>query len=216
MPMDAANSGAMKALVIFACALAPCTLGGAAIEGKVKLPPTRGAGATARYQTAVRPGPPDPPAAVVYLEGPSIPTETNAIVEVGQRKYQFTPGLLPVQKGTTIKFPNHDDDYHNVFSLSQSKRFDLGKYHKHEEPPARKFTEAGMVKLFCELHAHMRGTILVLETPYFVKTQKDGSYHLKDLPLGSFTLKAWVDDKVFERTVDLKEGETLKIDFGGK
>jgi plastocyanin len=206
----------VKTLLVIALLFAHCAYAGAAIEGKVKLPAARGPAVTARYQTAVPAGPPDPPAAVVYLEGKGIATETNAVLEVGQKKYQFTPGLLPIQKGTMVKFPNHDDDYHNVFSVSKSKRFDLGKYRKDEEPATQKFDQAGAVKLFCDIHAHMRGTILVLETPYFVKTQKDGSYRLTDLPAGSYTLKAWVDEKVFEKPVELKNGETLKVDFTGK
>lgn len=206
----------MKLLLVLALMIAPLARAGAAVEGKVKLPAARGSGATARYQTAVPAGPPDPPAAVVYLEGPGLATETNAVVEVGQKKYQFTPGLLPIQKGTTVKFPNHDDDYHNVFSVSKSKRFDLGKYHKHEEPATQKFDKPGVVKLFCDIHAHMRGAILVLETPHFVKTAKDGSYRLENLPPGSYTLKAWVDEKIYEKPVQLKDGETVKVDFTGK
>ena len=206
----------MKALLVFAFALAPVAFAGATVEGKVKLPPARTAAASARYQTAVPAGPPDPPSAVVYLEGPGLPAETNAVVEVRQKRYQFTPGLLPIQKGTTVRFPNLDDDYHNVFSLARTKRFDLGKYNKDEEPPSQKFDQPGVIKLFCDLHSHMRGTILVLETPYFVKTEKDGSYRLKDLPAGSYKLKAWVNENVFEKAVELKDGETLKVDFSGK
>lgn len=206
----------MKPLLVFALLIAPLAYAGATVEGKVKLPPSRSSAATARYQASVPAGPPDPPAAVVYLEGPGFPAETNAVLEVGQKKYQFTPGLLPVQKGTTVKFPNRDDDYHNVFSLSKSKRFDLGKYRKEEEPATQKFDQPGVIKLFCDIHAHMRGTILVLETPYFVKTEKDGAYRLENLPAGAYTLKAWVDEKVFEKPVQLKDGETLKVDFTGK
>jgi hypothetical protein len=103
-----------------------------------------------------------------------------------------------------------------VFSLSGAKRFDLGKYRKDELPATQRFDQAGVVKLFCDIHSHMRGTILVLETPHFVKTEKDGSYRLNNLPTGSYTLKAWVNEKVFEKAVVLKDGETLKVEFTGK
>jgi plastocyanin len=215
----AAKLRRMKSLLALLLAIAPIVHAGAAVEGKVNLSGVRTpmAPPNARYQTPVKPGPPEPPAAVVYLEG-SFPGagETDKVLEVGQKKYQFAPGLLPVQTGTTIKFPNFDDDYHNVFSLSESKRFDLGKYLKGEEAASQKFTKPGVVKLFCEIHKHMRGTILVLDTPYFVKTDKDGNYRLKDLPTGSYKLKAWLNEKVWERAVELKDGETLTVNFSGK
>src|ERR1041385_2759667 len=122
----------MKSLLALLLTIAPMVHAGATVEGKVNLSGVRMPPATTRYQTPVPAGPPDPPAAVVYLEIPT-PATTNAVVEVAQKKYQFAPGLLPIQTGTTVKFPNLDDDYHNVFSFSKSKRFDLGKYRKGEE-----------------------------------------------------------------------------------
>jgi plastocyanin len=206
----------MKSLLALMLAFAPIVYAGATVEGKVNLAAVRAPAPAPRYDRPIQIGPPDAPAAVVYLEGDSPAPATNKIVEVAQKKYQFAPGLLPIQKGTTVKFPNEDDDYHNVFSLSKRKRFDLGRYLKNETPASQTFDQPGVVKLFCEIHGHMRGTILVLDTPYFVKTDKNGNYKLTDLPAGSYKLKAWVDEKVFERAVELKDGETLKVDFSGK
>lgn len=207
----------MKTLAAFLLFASVQTWAGATIEGKVTLPAGRGPAASARYQNKPQIGPADPPAAIVYLEGNFPAPAAGGAVEVGQKNYQFAPGLLAVQKGAVVKFPNYDDDYHNVFSLSKSKRFDLGRYRKDEEPASQVFDTPGVVKLYCEIHEHMRGTILVLETPHFVKTGPGGKYSLKDLPAGSYKLKAWIDEKVIlEKPVELKEGETLKIDFSGK
>jgi hypothetical protein len=131
-----------------------------------------------------------------------------------QLAYQFAPGLLPVEKGTVVAFPNLDDEYHNAFSDSAPKRFDLGRYKKDEKQPELRFDQPGLVKIFCDIHDHMRGEILVLDTPYFQKTGPDGRYRLEGLPAGHHVLKAWVQEQmVWERAVDLQDGATLRIDF---
>ena len=78
----------------------------------------------------------------------------------------------------TVEFPNLDDMYHNVFSYSKTKRFDLGRYRKDEKPGSVLFDKPGTVTVHCEIHDRMRGTVLVLETPYFVKTDAQGHYRL--------------------------------------
>ena len=144
---------------------------------------------------------------------PGVPA-SEAKTAMAQHHYQFAPGLVAVERGTTVAFPNLDDEYHSVFSYSKPKRFDLGRYRKNEMPVELVFDEPGLVKLFCEIHDHMRGRILVLDTPYFQKTSPDGRYRLEGLPAGRHVLKAWVDDeKVRERTVDLVEGKTVRVDF---
>ena len=164
--------------------------------------------------------PPEPPTAVVYLEGAPLPandsTATNAIVRVVQQGMQFQPGLLPVRKGTRVEFPNADAFYHNVFSYSKPKRFDLGRYLPNEQAPSVTFDQPGVVKLYCEIHEHMRGTVFVLETPYFTKTDTNGVFRLTGLPAGKFVLKAWADEKVtFERSVEVKPGAALRVSFPG-
>jgi plastocyanin len=197
---------------------------GAVIEGTVALPAASFLPPAApRYpgDTLYVAGTPDPPAAVVYLEtapgaaaarsGPD--AARPPVVEMAQHHYQFSPGLLAIRVGSVVRFPNLDDEYHSVFSYSKAKRFDLGRYHKEETPAELVFDQAGVIKLFCEIHEHMRGTILVLDTPYFQKTDADGHYRLEGLPAGHFVLKAWVDDTVRERPVDLADGATLHVDF---
>lgn len=191
--------------------------GQCAVEGRVPMP--RGAAApqpASRYQ--IRAGtivPAPPPVAVVYLEGKFSNPPPSRPAVLGQKGYQFDHAVLPVQAGTRIEFPNLDADYHNVFSYSRIKRFDLGRYLKGETPPALQFDKPGVVRLFCEIHEHMRGTILVLDTPHFTLSSPEGAYRLGGLPAGNYVLKAWLDEKeTLEKPVTLKPGETLRVDFG--
>lgn len=210
--------------IIVACALLLGTLaaaaqGTASAEGTVALPkPVAQTKVNPRYAGqagALRP--PEPPTAVVFLDGAPLPADdkpgTN-VLQVVQQGMQFWPGLLAVRKGTRVEFPNGDDFYHNVFSYSKAKRFDLGRFLKDEKPATVTFNQPGVVKLYCEIHEHMRGTVIVLDTPYFVKTDTNGVYRLTGLPAGQFKLKAWLDDKlVHERPVELKSGETARVNF---
>ncbi len=164
--------------------------------------------------------PSNPPAAVVYLEG-DFPAArepaTKMTAEMSQKNMQFAPDLVAVRLGTAVAFPNLDDAYHNVFSYSKTKRFDLGRYRKDERPGTVIFDKPGVVAVHCEIHDRMRGTILVLETPYFQKTDTSGHYRIDHLPAGHFLLKAWISEAdVREQAVDLKHGGTLRVDFAGK
>ena len=203
-------------------ALALLLFGGAShaatVEGRVTLRPASAAPvAQPRYPIAatytVRD--PDPPTAIVYIEGDF----TNAAggakpADVAQQGYQFAPALLAVRRGSVIRFPNLDDEYHSVFSYSKARRFDLGRYRRDEAPPTLRFEQPGVVRLFCEIHDHMRGTILVLDTPYFTRTEADGRYRLDGLPAGRWVLKAWIDeDTVREQPVVLQDGSTARADF---
>src|SRR5881392_2034306 len=169
-------------------------LASAAVEGRVELPKSHSAPVQAkRYQIVTKGGvlSTQPPLAVVYLEGSfprpaSLPTK-----EVAQKDLTFIPSLLPVRVGTKVEFPNLDDTYHNIFSYSPPKRFDLGRYRSDEKPvPSQVFDTPGLVTLRCDIHEHMRALILVLDTPYFVVTNPDGRYRLSGLPSGHYTLKA--------------------------
>jgi len=191
----------------------------AIIEGKVTLPPPDPPIASPpRYGGPVGEiAPADPPVAVVYLEGQFPPASTPSSTttnQVWQRGLQFRPALLPVRVGTIVTFPNGDDIYHNVFSYSKPKRFDLGRYRKDDKPAAQLFDKPGVVKLYCEIHEHMRGVILVLNTPFFTRTATNGLYRLDPVPAGKYTLKACVDEKhTREKPVELKSGQTLHVDF---
>lgn len=157
----------------------------------------------------------NPPLGVVYLEGEFPPPTAPEVRQVIQKDLTFTPLLLPVRTGTKVEFPNLDDTYHDVFSYSAPKRFDLGRYRSTEKPvPSQIFDVAGLVTLRCDIHEHMRGLILVVNTPHFVVTDADGRFQLNDLPAGNFTLKVWLDSKTtLERTVELKADSALQVDF---
>jgi plastocyanin len=211
---------ALIVLLLSSAAVAlPSSAGaGAAIEGIVTLPERPPPPLpNPRYQTKTGApvGPPDSPTAVVFVEAAS-PAERAAAprVEIAQHHYQFAPGLLAIERGSKVAFPNLDDEYHSVFSYSKPKRFDLGRYRKDEQPAELVFDQPGLVKLFCEIHDHMRGWILVIDTPYFAKTTTGGHYRLDGVPAGHQVLKVWVDeDTLWERPVDLVDGGTLHADF---
>ena len=190
----------------------------AAIEGHVALPKTHTAPVmNMRYEIITKSGvtATNPPLAFVYLEGSFPKPATPPTAQVAQKDLMFVPTLLPVQVGTKVEFPNLDDTYHNIFSFSAAKRFDLGRYRADEKPvPAQIFDTAGLVILRCDIHEHMRGLILVLDTPHFVVSDPEGHYRLGGLPPGRYTLKAWIDSKTtLERAVELRDGVTLNVDF---
>ena len=190
----------------------------ATVEGRVELPKSHSAPVQAkRYQIVTKGGvlSTQPPLAVVYLDGvfpqpASLPTK-----EVTQKDLTFIPALLPVRVGTKVEFPSLDDTYHNIFSYSPAKRFDLGRYRPDERPvPSQVFDKQGLVTLRCDIHEHMRGLILVLNTSYFVMTDTAGHFRLDGVPAGHYTVKAWIDSRTTrEKPVDLKNGQTLHVDF---
>jgi plastocyanin len=193
-------------------------LAGATVEGRVELPKSRSAPVQAkRYEIVTKAGvlSTQPPLAVVYLDGNFPRPASSPVKEVGQRDLTFIPALLPIQVGTRVEFPNLDDTYHNIFSYSPTKRFDLGRYRPEERPiPSVIFDQPGLVTLRCDIHEHMRGLILVLNTPHFVMTDTAGRFRLSKLPPGHYTLKAWVDSRTTrEKPVDLKDGQTLHVDL---
>src|SRR6266850_2674031 len=156
----------------------------AIVEGRVNLPKSHAPPPVMakRYEIVTNGGvlATKPPLAVVYLDG-SFPIPTShPTKQVAQKDLTFLPPLLPVQIGTTVEFPNLDDTYHNIFSYSPAKRFDLGRYRSEERPiPSQVFDKVGLVTLHCDIHEHMRGLILVLNSPHFVMTDAEGRFRLR-------------------------------------
>ncbi|MDB6132278.1 MAG: hypothetical protein JWM59_521 [Verrucomicrobiales bacterium] len=205
---------ALTALLSLAAAMGAET----AIEGRVELPKGRpGPVVAKRYEIVSKGGviSTDPPLAVVYLEGPFRKPSPPATRQLTQKNLTFIPALLPVQVGTKVEFPNEDDTYHNIFSFSPAKRFDLGRYRPEERPiPSQIFDKAGPVTLRCDIHEHMRALILVLDTPHFVMTGTDGRFRLAGVPDGRYRLKAWTSSKTtLEKQVEIKSGAASRVDF---
>jgi plastocyanin len=209
---------AFLSLVLFS-ASATVAFAQASVEGRVELPKTKSAPVVAkRYEIVTAGGvlATNPPVAVVYLEGSFNKMANPPTKEVAQKDLTFVPGILPISVGTKVEFPNLEKDtYHNIFSYSPAKRFDLGRYRPDEKPvPFQIFDVPGLITLRCDIHEHMRALILVLATPHFTTTDENGRFRLKGLPAGHYTLKAWVDSRTTrEHPVDLKPGSTLQVDF---
>jgi plastocyanin len=136
---------------------------------------------------------PDRTRSVVYLEtaprGAFEQTETGRAV-LDQRNETFVPHVLAITTGTTVDFPNSDRIYHNVFSLSKTASFDLGRYPMGHSKSVR-FDKPGIVRVFCEIHSHMSAFILVFSHPFFAMTDGDGRYRIDNVPPGNYSVIAW-------------------------
>jgi len=147
--------------------------------------------------------------AVIYLDtapwGAFEPDE-SVRATMKQQDQTFVPHVLAITVGTTVDFPNADLTFHNVFSLSKTKSFDLGRYPKGMSKAVR-FDRPGVVQVFCEIHSHMRAFILVFAHRFFAVTDGSGRYSINRVPPGSYTLAAWYEGDVREtRSVVVPEG----------
>ena len=160
---------------------------------------------------------PDQRRSVVYLE--SAPSRAFPDIEpsratMDQRNETFVPRVLAVTVGTIVDFPNSDRVYHNVFSLSAVRRFDLGRYAAGRSRSVR-FDRPGIVRVFCEIHSHMSAFILVFNHRYFDVTGPDGRYQISRVPPGRYTLVAWNEGSIREsRAVTIgDDGGAVEADF---
>jgi plastocyanin len=129
----------------------------------------------------------------VYLESAprgAFESREDARARIDQRQETFVPRLLAIVAGTTVEFPNSDVTYHNVFSFSKAKSFDLGRYPAGRSRSVR-FDQPGIVRVFCEIHSHMSAHILVFAHRFFAVTDEEGRFRIPDVPPGSYTLVAW-------------------------
>lgn len=134
-------------------------------------------------------------------------TARSATEVLAQRDTAFAPAGLVVEVGTTVRFPNEDPFFHNVFSYSAPARFDLGRYPKGEAKEVT-FDKPGVVKVYCEVHEFMRSVILVTENPFHAVVGPDGSYRIDGIPVGTYTVVIWHADQ------DPQEQE-IRITAGG-
>ncbi|MEZ5384249.1 MAG: carboxypeptidase regulatory-like domain-containing protein [Prosthecobacter sp.] len=155
--------------------------------------------------------------AIVYLErdDEKYPrTRAGEKVRIRQEGYQFRPAMVAIQTGAKVEFPNLDDEFHNVFSYSKAKRFDLGRFRKDEASPEVLFDKAGVVKIYCEIHQHMRCFVVVLDTPWFATTDGAGKFVLKNVPPGEYWLRVFQpSEKLLQERVTVSEGKTTTVNF---
>jgi plastocyanin len=131
---------------------------------------------------------------VVYLDqpvagAPFAPPAQPAVIR--QKDATFVPHVLPILAGTTVVWTNEDDIYHNVFSMSQTKPFDLGLYNADHPGKRITFDQPGQVDAFCAIHTKMRCIVLVLENPYFAVTDSKGRFSIPNVPAGKYRFRAW-------------------------
>jgi plastocyanin len=192
------------------CLLIPQFAASQMADVSVRVTPTDAAG-------KLRPLSPDDPI-VVWLSpvGTQAPAETpRKSFRMVQKDKRFSPHLLVVPAGSEVSFPNLDPFFHNVFSLFNGQRFDLGLY----ETGSRRsvaFNREGVSYIFCNIHPEMGAVIIALATPYFAEGH-GGSVILTHVPPGTYTLHLWIEDAVplslaeSARTIAVKAGETNEI-----
>jgi hypothetical protein len=143
--------------------------------------------------------------AIVYVDkipGQRFLPPADPIV-LDQINLTFVPHVLPVLVGTRVAFPNSDEIRHNVFSPGPP-RFDLGTYAQ-KTTKYYVFDRPGVWTLLCNVHAEMSAYIVVTETPYFARTDKDGKFVLKEVPPGKYSIKVW-HEKAKLATVEVEVG----------
>ncbi len=155
--------------------------------------------------------------AVVYIDkisGKTFPAPKEH-AKMDQKNLTFVPHVLPVLVGTTVDFTNSDDVLHNVFSPDKcADKFNLGSWPKGQSK-SYTFKEPGCAAtLLCNVHPEMEGYVLVLETPYYAVSAKDGSYEIKNVPAGKYTLKIWHEKlKPQEVAVEVPEKGAATANF---
>jgi plastocyanin len=158
---------------------------------------------------------------VVYVEGSlgtnrtiSTNLEEVATTRIAQEGAIFSPHVLPVMVGTTVEWPNNDRIYHNVFSMSDAKQFDLGLYKGNPPDKRVTFDKPGRVDVFCSIHTSMNCIVLVLENPYFAATDGNGNYKIQNVPPGKYKLKAWHERlPADEQEIIVPTNGEVRVDF---
>ena len=152
---------------------------------------------------------------VVYLEDDRLGASNALVVpaEMEQQNRRFSPDLVVIPAGASVSFPNFDPIFHNVFSLSKAKSFDLGNYSKGQTRMVA-FPKAGTVAVYCHLHPNMTGTIVVTPNPWGVRVDAKGQYTLADVPPGKYTVVAWhKTGGTFRKNIEVTSSKDSEADF---
>jgi plastocyanin len=173
---------------------------------------------TAAYPTRTVPAPALAPESerrhvVVYWRDARPQDVSPMRVAIRQRNESFTPRVVAVTVGSEVEFPNDDPIYHNVFSLSRARNFNLGRYPRGDTRRVR-FDRPGVVKVFCEIHSHMSATVMVFDHPWFTVPGEDGTFELSAIPAGDRQITAW-HERLGDTTlrVRVESGRTAAADF---
>src|SRR5512142_455138 len=152
---------------------------------------------TGQVEVAAPPHHPHSPADVVVWLRPqegTVPVQVTDIPEqhpsLTQKSKSFSPHLLVVQVGTVVEFPNRDPFFHNVFSLFEGKRFDLGLYEAGSTRTVH-FDKPGISYIFCNIHPQMSAVVIALSTPYFAISTRSGEITVPNVPPGRYVLNVW-------------------------
>lgn len=210
--------GAIMAIVILSLPSLPAPSGAATVNGRISgtLPPLRKSpdlyGKYRRGQPAA--DLPNPLLVVLMPADGSTPPRLDKHPVIDQREERFTPSGLVVQIGTTVEFLNSDPFYHNVFSLSAPRKFDLGRYRKGDSRPVT-FEKPGLVRLFCEIHPGMLGYVLVSPSPWGAAASAEGNFAITDVPPGRYDVFVWHEPLADPLRIDtvLIEPESPPLDL---
>jgi plastocyanin len=147
---------------------------------------------------------------VVILDGGKLPPQAPVSVALNQQGSRFDPELIVVPTGSTVQFPNLDPIFHNVFSLSKARKFDLG-YYPQGQSRSVVFNAAGVVQVYCHIHANMYAAIVVTDSPWYAKPGADGGFSFANVPPGRYRLTVWHKIAGY-RKVDVVVPETGSVD----
>jgi plastocyanin len=153
---------------------------------------------------------------VIYLDstaGLDSSSHPPRKLEVRQQNQTFSPHVLPVVAGSQVQFPNEDPFFHNVFSLSKSKTFDLGRYPEGSSKGVQ-FDHPGVVQVFCHIHSDMSAVVLVTPNAFFATPDTTGAYSIQGIPAGTYRVIAWHERaKPIVSTVRVQPGKAVHVDF---
>jgi plastocyanin len=152
---------------------------------------------------------------VLYLEGagPAADDSAGSIPQVQQLDRRFMPDLVVVPVGSAVSFPNMDPIFHNIYSLSKAKTFDLGSYDKGETRKVL-FPKAGIVDVYCHLHPNMAATIVVTPNRWYARPDASGRFRIPNVPPGQYTIVAWHKYAgYFRKSVVVESGHDGVADF---
>lgn len=205
---------AVGALSILASSLAEA----GTLEGKVEVKSRRGSKVVKRYADTGAPESRELARVptIVFIKGRVEGQSTGRLPQdytIDQLDATFTPAFVVIPVGARVSFPNSDDEYHNAFSYSKTKRFDLGRYPKGESKTVT-FDRPGVVKIYCEIHPWMRAAVMIVENPFFAIADETGAFRISDVPAGSYTLVAWnIDGGATESVVEVVDTGVAEVEM---